>query len=591
MFQNELIRLVEHEIVDAFLGVSRISQCLLNQLRHLRGREVEDGVAVHSDVLEASKISVAQVTDFDGLRRRPRSIHLPGYNSAVAAGVATIMPSFSKWVDGVAMHLNSTLMLGWLKSSAAGTPPGPNFQGFLVGDWDAHSMPASFDAGLDVPMASGGGIGYANTINSNYTGTHVARFDDAVKRVLRLKAWMGMLDPNGKYLTDRRLTALVGCAEHRDVARACVRASLVLLKNANATLPMPKTANVAIWGNGGDDVGIQCGGWTVSWQGQNGSIPGGGGTSIRTGMQAVGTGGTVSYVASPAAVGTSDYIVAVLSEDGYAETTIPNINLTGNTNPNSGNRPLSTASNQAVITQIAAAHTAGKKVVCVLIAGRPLDITSVIDNCDAFVWASLPGSEGRGVAEMLYGDQGDKFTGKLPFTWPTNLAQEPINSGDGKTENAAHAGALLIRVVFVDEDVVPALERPAVEVFESAVHRVELCHVDAHHVQGEIDRVNDDAHGQDDVRLFFDFRSPSLVDRSATEADHRCRSGPADDHVGADAARAILGILGEPLAHTDKAQNEGHGNADQQNTQEATHRLVLEVFQDELGSHVFGPWG
>jgi beta-glucosidase len=371
-----------------------------------------------------------------------RPIHLPGYNSAVAAGVATIMPSFSKWCDGVAMHLNSTLMLGWLKSSAAGTPPGPNFQGFLVGDWDAHSMPGSIDAGLDVPMASGGGTGYTNTINGNYTGTHVARFDDAVKRVLRVKAWMGMFNPGYSYLTDRRLTSLVGCAEHRDVARACVRASLVLLKNANATLPMPKASNVAIWGTGGDDVGIQCGGWTVSWQGQNGNIPGGGGTSIRAGMQAVGTGGAISYVASPAAVGSSDYIVAVLSEDGYAELTIPNINLTGNTNPNSNNRPLSTASNQAVITQIAAAHTAGKKVVCVLIAGRPLDITSVIDNCDAFVWACLPGSEGRGIAEMLYGDQGYKFTGKLPFTWPTNLAQEPINSGDGKTGRFAYGAGL-----------------------------------------------------------------------------------------------------------------------------------------------------
>jgi beta-glucosidase len=350
-----------------------------------------------------------------------RAIHLPGYTSAVAAGVATIMPSFSSWCDGVAMHQNSTLMTGWLKSTTAG----PGFQGFLVGDWDAHSMPGSIDAGLDVPMASYGGIGYAGTINSSYTGTHVARFDDAVKRVLRVKAWMGMLDPAAKYLADRRLTALIGCAEHRDVARACVRASMVLLKNTNATLPMPKTANVAIWGTAGDNIGIQCGGWTVSWQGQVGGIPGDGGTTLRQGMQAVGTGGTISFVASPAAVGASDYIVAVVSEDPYAETTLPSIALVG-----SGK---ATTSNQNVITQVAAAHAAGKKVVGILIAGRPMDITALLPNCDAFVWASLPGSEGRGVAEMLYADQGYKFTGKLPVTWPNSVADEPINSGDGKT--------------------------------------------------------------------------------------------------------------------------------------------------------------
>jgi beta-glucosidase len=367
-------------------------------------------------------------------------IHLPGYVSAVAAGVATIMPSFSTWSDGTAMHMNSKLMLGWLKQgTAVGGVPGLQFGGYLVGDYDAHSMPGSIDAGLDVPMASYGGTGYTNTINSNYTGTHVARFDDAVKRVLRVKAWMGMLDPAGKYLADRRLTALVGCAAHRDVARACVRASLVLLKNANATLPMPKTANIAIWGNGGDDVGIQCGGWTVSWQGGAGTVQGA--TSIRAGMQALVTApGAISYVASPNAVGTSDYIVAVLSENPYAETDFSGLSLTNDVSSTKGN--LTTTSNSAVITQIAAAHTAGKKVVGILIAGRPMDITAVLPNCDAFVWACLPGSEGKGVAEMLYADQGYKFTGKLPVTWPNSVGDEPINQGDTKTGLFAYGAGL-----------------------------------------------------------------------------------------------------------------------------------------------------
>ena len=342
-----------------------------------------------------------------------RAIHLPGYTSAVAAGVATIMPSFSSWCDGVKMHMNSTLLQGWLKGTTG-------FNGFLVGDYDAAPIPGGIDAGVDVPMNSGGSI--LNTLTGIYTA-HQSRFDDACKRVLRVKAWMGMLDPNKSYLSDSRLTQLVGCAAHRDVARACVRASMVLLKNAGNVVPIPKTSSVAIWGSAGDDVGLECGGWTVSWQGSAGT-PTSGGTTIKAGMQALG--GNVSFNANPPnSAGSSDYVVAVWSEDPYAETTLPSLALTG-----SGK---ATASNGAVTSAVAAAHAAGKKVIGILIAGRPMDITAVIANCDAFIWASLPGTEGKGVGEMLYADQGYKFTGKLPVTWPNSVNDEPINQGDGKT--------------------------------------------------------------------------------------------------------------------------------------------------------------
>jgi beta-glucosidase len=357
-----------------------------------------------------------------------RSIHLPGYVAAVAAGVATIMPSFSTWCDNTPMHQHKTLITNWLKSTAAGNP---GFQGLMVGDWEASwPLPVSVDAGVDVPMAPSAGAGIIATFepekNNNFTkvyamgGTYPARLDDAVKRVLRVKCWMNLFSP-GQYLTDKRLTALVGCPEHRDVARACVRESMVLLKNANATLPLPKNANVAVWGTGGDDIGTQCGGWTVSWQGSVGT-PTSGGTTIKQGMQALTT-GSVSYTASPTGAGNSDYIVAVLSEYPYAETTLPAIGVTTSI--------AASGTNAAVVAQIAAAHAAGKKVIGILIAGRPLDVTAVLANCDAFVWASLPGSEGKGVAEMLYGDY--KFTGKLPVTWPSSVADEPINLGDGKT--------------------------------------------------------------------------------------------------------------------------------------------------------------
>jgi beta-glucosidase len=363
-----------------------------------------------------------------------RSINLPGYSAAVAAGVATIMPSFSSWCDGVAMHRNKPLLTDWLKTGLQG---GPSFQGFVVGDWEAGwPLPASMDAGLDVPMAPGANFGIINgnggvNFNAYYAGDQ-ARYDDAVKRVLRVKYWMNLFSP-GQYLTDRRLTALVGCAEHRDVARACVRASCVLLKNTNAAIPIPKTASVAIWGQAGDDVGLQCGGWTVSWQGQGGPVPGGGGTSIKTGVQSLCT-GAVTAAATPGAVGTSDYVVAVFSENPYAETSFPNVALTGND---------ATGTNQAVITQIAAAHAAGKKVIGILIAGRALDISGVLPNCDAFIWACLPGSEGGlGIAQLLFKDQGYAFTGKLQVTWPNNATDEPINSGDGKTGLFAYGSGL-----------------------------------------------------------------------------------------------------------------------------------------------------
>ncbi len=341
-----------------------------------------------------------------------RAIHLPGYTSAVAAGVATIMPSFSSWVDGTPMHLNSTLMTGWLKGTTG-------FNGFLVGDYDAAPIPSGLDAGVDVAMNSAGSL--LNTLTGLYSA-HQARFDDACKRVLRVKAEMGMLDPNKSYLSDSRLTQLVGCAAHRDVARACVRASMVLLKNAGNVVPIPKTSSVAIWGTAGDDVGLECGGWTVSWQGSAGT-PTSGGTTIKAGMQALG--GNVSFTANPSGAGNSDYVVAVWSEEPYAETTLPSISLTG-----SGK---ASGSNAAVTAAVAAAHSAGKKVIGILIAGRPMDITSVIANCDAFIWASLPGTEGKGVGELLYADQGYKFTGKLPVTWPNSVNDEPINQGDGKT--------------------------------------------------------------------------------------------------------------------------------------------------------------
>jgi beta-glucosidase len=271
--------------------------------------------------------------------------------------------------------------------------------------------------------------------------TYQSRVDDAVKRVLRIKYRMGLFT---KYLTDRRLTNLVGSAEHRDVARACVRNSMVLLKNTGNAIPLVKTSRVAIWGVGADNIGIQCGAWTPSDPAGGGTVWQGSmnahwlaGTTIKQGIDTICSGsGTVTYSANGdvSNLANIDCIIAVLSENPYAETWFNGISIVNdlsNDSPLNG-KDLATSSNQSVINNIATAKAAGKKVVVVLIAGRPLDVTPVIDNCDAFVWACLPGTEGKGVGEVLFKDKGSVFSGKLPVTWPMNNSQEPINAGDNK---------------------------------------------------------------------------------------------------------------------------------------------------------------
>ncbi len=340
-----------------------------------------------------------------------RAIHLAGYEAAIAAGTATIMPSFSSW-NGTPMHRNSELLTTWLKN-------GRKFDGFIVGDWDGHTVAGGtstcVNAGLDVPMAPNSMAGTIADFNSMYSGSG-DRCDDAVKRVLRVKYRMGLFT---NYLTDRKATVLIGCTEHRDVARACVRNSLVLLKNENNALPIPKSANVAIWGPHGDDIGLQCGAWTVTWQGTAGNVTTG--TTIRQGIQSICI-GNVEYSAAGGNAGSANYIVVCIGEKPYAEKTWTHIDL--DSDPGY-------AANSSLISS---AKATGKKVIAVLITGRPLDISTAIGNCDAFVVAWLPGTEGKGIAEVLFRDKPEyNFTGKLPLTWPKDITQEPINVGDGKT--------------------------------------------------------------------------------------------------------------------------------------------------------------
>jgi beta-glucosidase len=330
-----------------------------------------------------------------------RAIHLPGYTSGVAAGAASVMPSMSSW-NGTKMHGNTDLLRKWLKDGEKG---GPKFDGFVVSDWDCANSSGNVNAGVDIPMSTA----VVDACKGFVSGSNY--LDDACRRILRIKLRMGLLT---NWMTDRRMTAAVGSQPHRDAVRAAVRHSLVLLKNDNDVLPIPESKTIAVWGNGGNNVELQCGGWSI--------VGNNNGTSIVKGFQKLRPGTTFSGDGSN---GNADYVVAILSETGYAETDFTGIGMTGEKNSEQGNGNI--------IKKVDEAKKAGKKVIVILMAGRLQDISPVIDNCDAFIWAGWPGTEGDGIAEVILRSQKDyNFYGRLPMTWPKDGSQEPINQGDGK---------------------------------------------------------------------------------------------------------------------------------------------------------------
>jgi beta-glucosidase len=237
----------------------------------------------------------------------------------------------------------------------------------------------------------------------------MSRINDAVRRILRVKVQMGLFE---RTMTDRSLTATVGSAEHRTVARECVRQSLVLLKNSDSTLPLKKNlTRIHVAGKNANDLGNQCGGWTISWQGSSGNTTTG--TTILQAIQQSVPATNVTFSLDGSGSTGADVGVVVIGETPYAEGAGDNSTLT-----------LSSAELNAVTTMKAA----GIPVVVILVSGRPLILGTVLTQADAFIAAWLPGTEGRGVTDVLFGDY--NFTGKLPHSWPRTITQIPINSGD-----------------------------------------------------------------------------------------------------------------------------------------------------------------
>jgi beta-glucosidase len=241
----------------------------------------------------------------------------------------------------------------------------------------------------------------------------MTRIDDAVVRILRVKIAMGLLDAKRSPLANRSLHKTFGSAAHRLVARECVQQSLVVLKNDRQTLPLSKTVTrIHVAGRNADNIGNQCGGWTIDWQGKSGDVTPGGTTILAAIRSAVSSSTRVSTSVDGTGAEGADVGIVVVGETPYAEFMgdVPDLVLAAED-----------------VTAIQNVARTGIPVVVLLVSGRPLAVEPILSSCRALVAAWLPGTEGQGVTDVLFGDV--RPTGKLSVSWPRQ-GQGPVNVGD-----------------------------------------------------------------------------------------------------------------------------------------------------------------
>ena len=339
--------------------------------------------------------------------------------------VGTVMPSYSSvdWTDDVGgpikMHGNKELITNVLKGSM-------NFGGFVISDWEGiHQLPGDWatqvrtgvNAGIDMMMEPNIYQSFETTLTAEVNADRVpmSRIDDAVSRILTKKFELGLFEHP---YTDRTNLPAIGSPAHRAVARKAVAESQVLLKNAKQVLPIKTKGRIYVAGSNADSIGNQAGGWTLTWQGgSTTNIPG---TTILSGIRKAAGHASVTYSPDATApVHKGDVGIVVVGETPYAE----GVGDVGG--PRFKDMQLSDTDKAAVDKVCSAAA----KCVVVVVSGRPLILDpKQLSEIDGLVAAWLPGSEGAGVADTLFGKV--PFSGKLPVTWPRTLAQEPINIGD-----------------------------------------------------------------------------------------------------------------------------------------------------------------
>ncbi|UQN09035.1 glycoside hydrolase family 3 protein [Deinococcus sp. QL22] len=339
-----------------------------------------------------------------------RAVHLPPYRAALEAGALNVMASYSSW-QGLKMHAHQYLLTDVLKDELG-------FEGFVVSDWEGidqifpgeydRCVVAALNAGIDMVMVPFDLNRFIDSVRRAVLGGQIphTRLDDAVRRILTAKVALGLFEHPR---TDPALLELVGCDAHRALAREAVAKSLVMLKNDGDILPLRRGGPaVLVAGLDADDVGVQCGGWTVSWMGGRGpTTPG---TSILAGLRHTLGAEQVQYSADGQLDAEPEYEVGVVvvAEEPYAE--------------GMGDRASLTLSADQVAL-LGRVRARCQRLVVVLLSGRPLLITEELPHWDAFVAAWLPGTEGQGVADVLCGDL--PFTGRLSFDWPQNSSDLP----------------------------------------------------------------------------------------------------------------------------------------------------------------------
>ena len=329
---------------------------------------------------------------------------LPPYRVAVNEKVGAVMASFNI-LDGKAMHANKVMLTDSLKGAM-------QFDGIVVSDWKGYSRFGKADiinAGVDMVMAVDGDLDLFQSdlkvaIDSSIVSNE--RIDDAVRRILRQKFRMGLFE---NPYPDSTLVSKIGSKGHRDIARQAVRESLVLLKHENNVLPIAKnTSKIVVVGEHANNTGLQSGGWTINWQGTNENYKGA--TSILKGIEDISNGEVVYDKDGTAAQYDADIAIIVVGEKPYAE-------FFGDIGHDSNTLELTlTQEHQKYIDTY---KEKGVPTIVILISGRPLVVTNQIERSDAFIAAWLPGSEGRGIAEVLFGEH--NFIGKLPHSWPKSV--------------------------------------------------------------------------------------------------------------------------------------------------------------------------
>jgi len=325
---------------------------------------------------------------------------LPPYRAAVEAGVGSVMASFNS-LNGVPMHAHRTMITEVLKGEL-------KFEGIVVSDWKAYSRFGGIDvinAGVDVVMAVEGDFNmYVEGVRNGVLSGVIPqeRIDDAVRRVLRQKFRIGLFE---NPFPDISLIPKIGIHAHRDVARQAVRESLVLLKNENNVLPLKKNATIIVAGEFANNSGLQSGGWTVNWQGMTENYAGA--TTILEGIRKFSSQEVLYDPDGSADYNQADVAIIVVGETPYSE-------FMGDIGGVMNKYQLTLTPDHQMLVEKYSAK--GIKTVVVLISGRPLVVTKQLEQVNAFVAAWFPGSEGDGIAEVLFGEY--DFKGKLPHSWP-----------------------------------------------------------------------------------------------------------------------------------------------------------------------------